>query len=423
MFEGRLLSSDFLLPAGEAGCETAMLAFLQEDNTGVPTWEDMTGGKEFTVVFDMPYGIPGILQAQDVIALKFYRHKWYSTRTGSVPHLYDGYKNGGSDDVSVQGLVMTYDEGTGVFTVTDDDFTASAKILTDLPEWVKGRDVARAEYKKLLNHLNQKRALQGYREWLYEQRPCKSSADLRALRATSIDTVGAVPCCLQWTNAHRLDPTEGGKCIHFTAASEGDIFVVFASIPQNHETWIYVQISPEGVALYKALRLQTTQLNDNAGGLGSATLYQSYFVCVTEDVDEKTTVIQYGKTPDNEERPHVWLSFEFNEVASIGYYSFGSGQSPVKVMGLSLLDKSAKDFIIICQEGTEMINGVCQQKCHSECNGCRTSGSNSPTDCIACKHLKVSYPYREGQTGDFECVAQCPQHMTSDTATKTCSCK
>ncbi|KAI8486040.1 hypothetical protein Bbelb_361400 [Branchiostoma belcheri] len=28
----------------------------------------------------------------------------------------------------------------------------------------------------------------------------------------------------------------------------------------------------------------------------------------------------------------------------------------------------------------------------------------------------------EGQTGDFECVAQCPLHMESDTATKTCSC-
>ncbi|XP_078696167.1 uncharacterized protein LOC144924633 isoform X2 [Branchiostoma floridae x Branchiostoma belcheri] len=395
--EGRLLSSDFLLPAGEAGCETAMLAFLQEDNTGVPTWEDMTGGKEFTVVFDMPYDIQGILRAQDVLTLKFYRHKWFSTRKGSVPHLYDGYKNGGSNDVqakkiSVQGLVMTYDEGTGVFTVTDDDFTASATLLTDLPGWVKGRDVARAEYKQLLNHLSQKS-----------------------------DTVGDVPCSIQWTNAHRFDPTDKGKCILFTAASEGDIFVVFASIPQNHETWIYVQITPEGVALYKALRLQTTQPNDNAGGLGSATLYQSYFVCVTEDVDETTTVVQYGKTPDNEERPHVWLSFTFNEVASLRYYSFGSGESPVKVMGLSLLKKQARDFII-CREGTELINGVCQQKCHSECNGCRTSGSNSPTDCIACKHLKVSYPYREGQTGDFECVAQCPQHMKSDTATKTCSC-
>ncbi|XP_019620680.1 PREDICTED: uncharacterized protein LOC109467177 [Branchiostoma belcheri] len=395
--EGRILSSDFLLPAGEAGCETAMLAFLQEDNTGVPTWKDMTGGKEFTVVFDMPYDIPGILRAQDVLTLKFYRHKWFSTRKGSVPHLYDGYKNGGSEDdqakkVSVQGLVMTYDEGTGVFTVTEDDFNASVTLLTDLPDWVKGRDVARAEYKQLLNHLSQKS-----------------------------DTVGDVPCSIQWTNAHRFDPTDGGKCIHFTAASEGDIFVVFASIPQNHETWIYVQITPEGVALYKALRLKTTQLNDNAGGLGSATLYQSYFVCVTEDVDDTTTVIQFGKTPDNEERPHVWLSFKFNELASLRYYSFGSGESPVKVMGLSLLDKPAKDFII-CREGTELINGVCQQKCHSECNGCRTSGSDSPNDCIACKHLKVSYPYREGQTGDFECVAQCPQHMKSDTATKACSC-
>ncbi|XP_019614331.1 PREDICTED: uncharacterized protein LOC109462237 [Branchiostoma belcheri] len=395
--EGRILSSDFLLPAGEAGCETAMLAFLQEDNTGVPTWEDMTGGKEFTVVFDMPYDIPGILQAQDVLTLKFYRHKWFSTRKGFVPHLYDGYKNGGSNDVqwkkvSVQGLVMTYDEGTGVFTVTDDDFKASAALLEDLPDWVNGHDVARAEYKKLLNHLSQKS-----------------------------DTVGDVPCRIQWSNAHRFDPTDEGKCIHFTAASDGDIFVVFASIPKNHETWIYVQISPEGVALYKALRLQTTHLNDNAGGLGSATLYQSYFVCVTEDVDEKTTVVQYGKTPDNEERPHVWLSFTFNELASLRYYSFGSGESPVKVMGLSLLDRPAKDFII-CREGTEMVNGVCQQKCHSECKACRTSGSNSPTDCIACKHLKVSYPYRKGQTGDFQCVAQCPQHMDSDTATKSCTC-
>ncbi|XP_078616738.1 uncharacterized protein LOC144885015 isoform X1 [Branchiostoma floridae x Branchiostoma japonicum] len=395
--EGRLLSSDFLLPAGEPGCETAMLAFLQEDNTGVPTWEDMTGGKEFTVVFDMPYDIPGVSMAQDVLELKFFRHMWFSTRRGSMPHLYDGYKNGGSNVIpkkklSVQGLVMTYEEESGLLTVTDGDYNASKSFLPDLQGWVKGRIVARAAYKKLLNHLSQKS-----------------------------DTVGDVPCNIHWSNAHRFDPTDGGKCIHFTAASEGDIFVVFASIPQNHGTWIYIQISTEGVTLYKALRLQTTQLIDNAGGLGSATLYQSYFVCVTEDVGDTTTVIQYGKTPDNEERPHVWLSFTFHESASLRYYSFGSGESPVKVMGLSLLDRPAKDFII-CREGTEMIKGVCQQKCHSECKGCRTSGSNSPTDCIACKHLKLSYPYREWGIGAFECVARCPQHMESKNHTSTCTC-
>ncbi|XP_019630644.1 PREDICTED: uncharacterized protein LOC109474722 [Branchiostoma belcheri] len=392
--EGRLLSSDFLLPAGEAGCETAMLAYLQGSKSGVPTWKEMIGGNEFTVIFDMPYDIPGIIQAQDVLQLKFISRMWLSTRIGSAPHLYDGYDNGGSNDVqekkvSVQGLVMTYTEGTGVFTVTDDDFKASVSILPDLPQWIKGRKVARAEYKKLLNHLGRK-----------------------------MDTMGDVPCSIQWSNAHNFNPNGKGKCIHFTAASEGDIFVVFASIPQNHETWIYIQISPEGVALYKAMRLQTTQLNDKAGGLGSATLYQSYFACVTEDATDKTTVIQYGKMPYNEERPHVWLGFTFHEVASLRYYSFGSGESPVKVMGLSLLDKPAKDFII-CREGTEMVDGVCRQKCHPECKGCRTSGSNSPTDCIACKHLKVS---KDRQIGSFECVTQCPPHMQASIATKTCTC-
>ncbi|XP_035696659.1 uncharacterized protein LOC118430059 [Branchiostoma floridae] len=392
--EGRILTSDFLLPAGEAGCETATLAYLQVSNNGVPTWKEMIGGQEFTVIFDMPYDIPEIIEAQDVLQLKLIRHMWFSTRRGSVPHLYDGYENKGRKDaqgkkVIVLGLVMTYNEETGVFTVTDDDFKAAASILPDLPEWIKGRKIARAEYKKLLNHLNQK-----------------------------TDTMGDVPCSIQWSNAHRLDPTNGGKCIHFTAASEGDIFVVFASIPKNHETWVYIQISPDGVALYKAMRLQTTQLNDIAGSLGSATLYQSYFVCVIEDAKEKTTVIQYGKTPDNEERPHVWLSFTFHELESLRYYSFGNGGSLVKVMGLSLLDKPVKDYII-CREGTVMINGICRQKCHSECRGCRTSGSNRPTDCIACKHLKVPRP---GRIGSFECVAQCPQHMKAVPATKACTC-
>ncbi|XP_035693983.1 uncharacterized protein LOC118428115 [Branchiostoma floridae] len=394
--EGRLLSSDFLLPAGEAGCETAMLAYLQGSKNGVPTWDEMIGGNEFTVIFDMPYAIPGILHAQDVLELKFVSHMWFSLRRGDVPHLYDGYKNGGSGEiqakkVSVQGLVMTYDDNMGVFTVTNEDFEASVPLVPDLPEWIKGRRVARAEYKKLLDQLSKKPS-----------------------------TTGDVPCNVHWSNAHRFDPTNGGKCIHFTAASEGDIFVVFASIPQNHETWTYIQISPEGVALYKGTRLQTTQLNYNAGGLGSTTLYQSYFVCVTEDVEKTITAIQYGKTPDNEERPHVWLSFSFKELASLRYYSFGSGEYPVKVMGLSLLDKQPKDFII-CREGTELLNGMCQQKCHTECEGCRTSGSNSSVDCIACKHLKVSYPYIEGETGSFECVPQCPQHMEV-VSTQTCTC-
>ena len=48
------------------------------------------------------------------------------------------------------------------------------------------------------------------------------------------------------------------------------------------------------------MRLETTQLKEGASSLGSSNLYQSYFVCVTEDTVNKATTIQYGKTPDNE---------------------------------------------------------------------------------------------------------------------------
>ncbi|XP_035667450.1 uncharacterized protein LOC118410076 [Branchiostoma floridae] len=395
--EGPVLSTDFLLSAGEPGCETATLAYLDGSNSGAPTWDELVSGDEFTIIFDMPYGISSILQAWEMMTVKFKNNRWFSFRTGETPHLYDGYDNGGSNDVnghkvSVQGLVMTYDEETGVFTVTESDFEASNASVPALPGWVEGLQVARAEYHSLLQHLSRQSS-----------------------------TTGDAPCNIKWSNAHRLDPTNGGKCVHFTIASQGDIFVVFAGIPRKHETWLYVQISPEGVALYKSMRLLTTQLQDGASSLGSSNLYQSYFVCVTEDTISGVTTIQYGKTPDNEERPHVWLDFEIDEILSLQYYAFGSGMYPVKVMGVSIIDQPAQDFIV-CREGTRKDHGRCSQQCHEECDGCRTTGSDSPTDCIACKHYSVGFPYIEGKIGSFTCVATCPEHMELATDTNKCTC-
>ncbi|KAI8491792.1 hypothetical protein Bbelb_305970 [Branchiostoma belcheri] len=397
--EGPLLSTDFLLPAGEPGCETATLAYLDDSHSGAPTWAELVSGAESTVIFDMPYDIASILQAREILTLKFHNNRWFSVRTGSTPHLYDGYNNGNSNDVngnkvSVQGLVMTYDEETGVLTVGDTDFEASKQAVPELPDWVKGQALARVEYKSLLKHLSNQQTV----------------------------TNGDAPCNIKWSNAHRIDPTDGGKCIHFTAASEGDIFVVFAGIPRNYETWLYIQISPEGVALYKAMRLETTQLKDGASSLGSSNLYQSYFVCVTEDTVSGSTTVQYGKTPDNEERPHIWLDFRYNSILSLHYYAFGSGMYPVKVMGVSLVDQPAQDFIV-CREGTEKDDGRCKQRCHSECDGCRTTGSDSPTDCIACRHFSVAYPYIDGGPGSSKCVAACPEHMELMADTNKCTCK
>ncbi|XP_078659643.1 uncharacterized protein LOC144904556 isoform X2 [Branchiostoma floridae x Branchiostoma belcheri] len=396
--EGSFLFSDFSVPAGEPGCETAELALLEEENAGAPTWQYMTSGQEFTVIFDMPGNIPNFLTAKASLDVKFVFNRWLTVRKGFAPHLYDGHDNGYSGDVtrnkiSVGGLVMSYEEDSGLLSLSHDDFVASSAVIPDLPEWTNGMTVARAEYKSLLARLSQR----------------------------STNTRGDMPCNLKWSNSHRIDPSRGGRCIHFTAASEGDMYVVFAGIPRQHETWIYLEISPKGVAIYKAMRLAVTQFEQGSTGLGSATLYQSYFVCVTEDAEAGTTVVQYGKTPDNEERAHVWLDYKFREVLGLEYYAFGSGTHAVKLMGVTQLDSTPEESLV-CREGTRKDGARCIQVCHAECEGCRTTGSDDPRDCIGCLNKKVPFPYLDGVVGDFECVADCPDTMYAPAGSSSCEC-
>ncbi|XP_066303955.1 uncharacterized protein [Branchiostoma lanceolatum] len=398
--EGPLRSSDFQIPAGQPGCETAELVLLDDSINGAPSWQEMISGQEFKVVFEMPYNIARFLTASAALLVRFMSrtNKWLTIREGRAPRQFDGHRNGNSGDVtqhkvSVGGLVMTYDEDTGMFTVTQEDFDASAAAILDLPPWIIDMDVGRAEYKSLLEHLSHQQSSTG----------------------------GQMPCNLQWSNSHRIDPTDGGKCIHFTAASEGDIFLVFAGVPKDHQTWVTVEISTSGVAMYKALRLAVTQLDKGAQGLGSDTLYQSYFVCVTENLIASLTTVQFGKTPDNEDRGHVWLDYQFPEVLSLHYYAFGSGEHAVKLMGVSQIFKP-DDLNVVCREGTVQEGDRCVQVCHVECSGCRTTGSDDPRDCISCQNVRIAYPYIAGSVGDFECVAACPVNMAIASGTSNCQC-
>ncbi|XP_035674669.1 uncharacterized protein LOC118414613 isoform X2 [Branchiostoma floridae] len=398
--EGPFLSSDFQIPAGEPGCETAELALLEESTVGAPSWQEMISGGEFKVVFSMPYSIPHFLDPFATVHIKFRSgsDNWLTIREGRTPKLFDGHRNGNSGDitrhkVSVGGLVMTYSENNSIFTVTEEDYEASAAAILNLPAWISGMEVARAEYKSLLEQLSHH----------------------------SSSTGGQMPCNLQWSNSHRIDPTDGGKCIHFTAASEGDIYLVFAGVPKDHQTWVTVEISTSGVAMYKAMRLAVTQLDKGAKGLGSDRLYQSYFVCVSEDVPESLTTVQFGKTPDNEDRGHVWLDYQFPEVLSLHYYAFGSGEHPVKLMGVTQIFKPG-DLNVVCREGTVKEGDRCVQVCHAECNGCRTTGSDDPRDCIACQNARLAFPYLTGSIGDFECVATCPGNMAFAAGTSNCEC-
>jgi hypothetical protein len=72
-----------------------------------------------------------------------------------------------------------------------------------------------------------------------------------------------MPCNLNWNNANnRRFPVsrKTGKCLRFVAASYGDIFVVFATNPNNEWSWYYFQISSYGVALFK-VKTKNKELN------------------------------------------------------------------------------------------------------------------------------------------------------------------
>ncbi|CAH1252513.1 COLEC10 [Branchiostoma lanceolatum] len=366
-----------------------------------PGWDHMTSGQEFKVIFDMPSNIPGLLAAQASLNVRFVRgfNKWLTVREGFTPHLYDGHDNGNSGDlsehkISVGGLVMTYDVTTGLLSVTQDDFDASSAVIPKLPDWINGKTIARAEYKSLMEELSNQ----------------------------PTGTRGAMPCNVKWSNYHRIDPTDGGRCIHFTAASLGNIYVVFAGVPRKQDTWLYLEIAPDGVAVYVAMELAVTQLEQGATGLGSDNLYQSYFVCITENPQTGRTTVQYGKTPENEERAHVWLEYQFTGIPAVHFYAFGSGDQEVKLTGVSQLDRTAEE-LIVCREGTRKSGGRCVQVCHEQCEGCRTTGSDDPRDCIACVNVKLPFPFLDGAEGDYECVAACPANMALATGTMNCECR
>ena len=64
----------------------------------------------------------------------------------------------------------------------------------------------------------------------------------------------------------------------------GDLFVLFSSIPKDHSTWLYLQLSPSGVAFYQRMVLQKNEVGRSIGMLGDKALFETFFVCVGQEV-------------------------------------------------------------------------------------------------------------------------------------------
>ena len=168
---------------------------------------------------------PSKIPAKMERVVKFFNGKWFVGEDADHMDMTSSCKaqegEKGKNKVCIMGLTLTYSSDSGFLRLAQEDFAASKTNYGVLTQADVGRLFAHVEWPQ--SHV-----------FRFE------------------DTVGYLPCNVKWSNALRFDPSNTeGKCLHFTAVSEGTIFVIFAAVPNDRETWYYVEISPYGVGIFK----------------------------------------------------------------------------------------------------------------------------------------------------------------------------
>eukprot|EP00058_Branchiostoma_floridae_P001425 XP_002586913.1 hypothetical protein BRAFLDRAFT_105135 [Branchiostoma floridae] len=400
MEEGPVPTTDFSLPGGKPGCQTDLLT-VKGGDSGVshPSWLDLINGETYKIFFDLKMDINYKIKRSTEAFVVYSEGRWNCHHPDETLHVYNSYSNGGSGNtankkVSCFGFVMTYDERTGKLFVTVDDRIASSKVIRSVSYKLVNKVVARVEFVSPLEHSQS-----------------SSSALASILEA---------PCEVKWSNSYQIKPSEeGGRCLYFVAASDGDIFVVFAAIPRDKTTWYHLQISFQGVALYKGMKLVKYEGAKSARSLGDRKLFQPYFICIEEDGEGRKTYITYGIGSDSSETGLIYMVYsDSGDPLGIQFYSFGSGEKDIEIMDARVIE-GGNAGQMECTGGTIMVDGRCVEDCHPECNGCDpgSPGSRLDTECLECKHYSV-----EKGDGTTQCVAACPAGMEPGSDGLTCIC-
>ena len=191
------------------------------------------GGANFLVIFKMKKELSGSFYGPVKMSpntekyVRFYNSEWFAGESDDEMDLVTGCNLGSGkvNKMCIAGLLLSYNAVSGFLTLTKEDFDASKKAFPSLTNDMIGSIIARVEW------------------------PSKHIFQLSKV-------IGYLPCNVKWSNVLRFDPSNAeGKCLHFTASSQGTVFVIFAAVPNNKDTWYYVQISPYGVGIFKVSSL------------------------------------------------------------------------------------------------------------------------------------------------------------------------
>ena len=198
-----------------------------------------------------------------------------------------------------------------------------------------------------------------------------------------------MPCNLDWSKANSrrfalsAPASRPGKCLKFVASSLGDIFVVFATNPDNEWTWYFVQISSYGVAIYKAGIVVTYKLDASIGSLKDEDLFRRFFICMNFEWRETAKsqrvlglYIQYGVIEGYDAHPVVHLAYFDESPLEPRFYMFGSYDARVFVYDIDVREMSVdEEARMRCShsplDATASRSDVlrCRRLCHDNCIG------------------------------------------------------
>ena len=187
-------------------------------------------GATFLVIFDRnedlllgSFNGPVDLSRENEKYVRYFKGRWLVGDNGDGINYITGCNHGSLENktICILGMLLTYNEQSGFLTLTKEDLEVSKESFPKLTDNIIGTRIAHVEWPS--DHIFQLETVVGY-----------------------------LPCNVKWSNVLRFDPSnDEGKCLHFTATSQGTIFVIFAAVPNNKNTWYYVQISPYGVGIFK----------------------------------------------------------------------------------------------------------------------------------------------------------------------------
>ena len=113
--------------------------------------------------------------------------------------------------------------------------------------------------------------------------------------------------------------------------------------------------------------LKTSTLNINARALGDASLYQSYFVCITES--EQSTLVEFGKSLGTSDSGDIYLNMIDNEDhLNVRFYAFGNDENPAMVMDAHIISRLLTKAECKGDTVKDLETNLCIKKCHKDCD-------------------------------------------------------